>query len=48
MRVDVFHISHRLLKSIRGLIGTANRSGMHLAITGARTVLLLKVFQHSA
>tara|TARA_Y100000589_G_scaffold166076_1_gene158040 strand:+ start:1252 stop:1521 length:270 start_codon:yes stop_codon:yes gene_type:complete len=41
MRVDVLHISHRLLKRVSGLICTADRSGMHLPISGARAMLLL-------
>ena len=48
MRIDVLHVSHRLLKGIGGLIGAADGRRVHLSITGARAVLLLQVFEDAA
>ena len=47
MGIDVFQISHRLLKSVRWFIHTAARGGMHLTLSGTGTVLFLKVFQNT-
>ena len=46
VRVDVFQISHCLLKGIGRFINTATGGGMHLTFSGARAMLLLQVFQH--
>ncbi|CAI8168898.1 MAG: Uncharacterised protein [Prochlorococcus marinus str. MIT 9215] len=48
MRIDVLHISHGLLKRVRGLISTANWSGMNLTFARARAMLLLQVLKHPA
>ena len=45
MGVDVFQISHRLLKSVRWFIHTAAGGGMHLTLSGTGTVLFLQVLQ---
>ena len=47
MGVDVFHISHGLLKRIRGLISTTNWCGMHLCVSSARTMLLLQILEYT-
>ena len=48
VRIDVLHVSHRLLKGVGGLVGAADRRCMNLSITEGRTMLLLQVFEHAA
>ena len=48
MRVDVFQISHGLLQGIRRFIHSAAGRGMHLTLSGARTMLLLQIVKDPA
>ena len=48
VRIDVFHVSHGLLESVRGLVSTTHWSGMHLRVASTRTMLLLQILEHAA
>ena len=48
VRIDVLHVSHGLLESVRGLVTTTNWSGMHLSVASTRTMLLLQILEHAA